>query len=97
MTFQSCPAAAIFFSCIDIVDAYYQIPVDPTCSHKLTISTPLGSHRYRYLPMGLATSSNYFQALMHEVLSGIPRVFVYLDDVFAMSETEEGHPVTSRL
>ena len=41
--------------------------------------------------MGLATSSNYFQALMHEVLSGIPRVFVYLDDIFVMSETEEEH------
>ena len=28
---------------------------------------------------------------MLEVLSGIPRVFVYLDDIFAMSETEEEH------
>ena len=82
-----------FFSCIDIVDAYYLIPFDPTCSHKLTISTSLGSYGYRYLPMGLATSSNCFLALMHEVLSGIPRVFVYLDDIFVMSETEEHRPL----
>ena len=73
------------FSCIDIVDAYYQIPVDPSCSHKLTITTPIGCYRYLYLPMGLATSSNYFQSLMHEVLSDIPGVFVYLDDIFLMS------------
>ena len=30
---------------------------------------------------------------MHEVLSGIPRVFVYLDDTSVMSETEEEHRI----
>ena len=48
------------FSCIDVVDAYKQISVDPSCSHKLNITTPIGCYRYLYLPMGLATSSNYF-------------------------------------
>ena len=79
------------FSCLDIVDAYYQIPVDPSCSEKLTITTPIGCFKYLFLPMGLATSSNYFQRLMNDVLAGIPRVFVYLDDIFVMSETMKEH------
>ena len=79
------------FSCIDVADAYYQIPVDPSCSHKLTIATPIGCYRYLYLRMGLATSSNYFHFLMHEVLSDIPGFFVYLDDIFLVSQTEQEH------
>ena len=80
-------------SCIDIVDTYYQIPVDSSCSHKLTIATPIGYYRYLYLPMGLATSSNYFQSLMHEVFLDILGVFVYLDDIFPISQTEQEHRI----
>ena len=41
--------------------------------------------------MGLATSSGYFQKLMNEVLSGLPQVFVYLDDIIIMSSSLEDH------
>ena len=70
MTFSGCN----IFSCTDIMDAYYQIPVDPSCSHKLTITTAIGCYRYLHLPLGLATFSNYFQSLMHKVISDIPGV-----------------------
>ena len=38
------------FSCIDIVDAYYQIPVDTSCSRELTTTNPIDCYRYLYLP-----------------------------------------------
>ena len=69
---------------MDINDAYYHIPVNSADSHKLTITTPLGNYKYLYLPMCLATSSGYFQTLMNEGLSGLPRVFVSLDDIIVM-------------
>ena len=43
--------------------------------------------------MRLATSSNYFQSSMREVLSDIPGVFVYLDDIFLTSKTEQEHRI----
>ena len=79
------------FSSIDIADAYYKIRVRPEDRHKLTITTPLGNYKYNFLPMGLASSSTYFQLLMNEVLSGLPHVFCYLDDVIVMSKTRLEH------
>ena len=70
-----------WFSSIEIKDAYYHIPVRPADSHKLTITTPIGNFRHLFLPMGLATFSGYFNKLMNEVLSGLPQVFMYLDDI----------------
>ena len=41
--------------------------------------------------MGLATSNNYFQKLVNEVLCGLPQVFVHLDDIIIMSSSKEDH------
>ena len=82
------------FSSIDISDAYYNLPIKPEDKHKLTITTPLGNYSYNYLPMGLATSSTYFQQLMNEALAGIPQVFCYLDDVIVMSHNPTDHKRT---
>ena len=57
----------------------------------LTIATSLGNFQYNFLPMGLATSSCYYQRLMYEVVAGLPNVFVYLDDIIVMSQTKEQH------
>ena len=85
-----------WFSCLDIADAYYNIPVNPAHKHKLTITTPLGNYCYNYLPMGLASSSCYYQRLMNEVISGLPQVFCYLDDIIVMSKTYDEHIVLLR-
>ena len=63
------------FTSIDISYAYCNIPIKPEDKHKLTITTPLSNYSYNYLPMGLATSSTYFQQLMNEALIWIPQVF----------------------
>ena len=81
------------FSSIDIADAYYNIRVRPEDRHKLTITT-LGNYQYNFLLIGLAFSSTYFQLLMNEVLSGLPHVFCYLDDVTAMFTTRLEHRQT---
>ena len=81
-----------WFSSIDIKDVYYHISVRPADSHKLTITTPIGNFKYLLMPRGLGTSSGYFQKLMNEVLSGLPQMFVYLDDIIIiMSSSLEDH------
>ena len=92
--FTSLAHGCTVFSSIDIADAYYNIKVDPKDRHKLTITTPLGNYQYNYLPMGLASSSTYFQLLMNEVVAGIPQTFCYLDDVIIMSKSHSEHLLT---
>ena len=65
-----------WFSSLDVKDAYYNIPVKESDRHKLTITCPLGNFSYKYLPMGLASSSAYYQRLMNEVVTGMSNVFV---------------------
>ena len=80
-----------WFSSINIADAYYNIPVNPLHKHKLTITTPLGNYCYNYLPMGLSSSSCYYQRLINEVVSGLPQVYYYLDDLIIMSQSYDEH------
>ena len=80
-----------WFSSIVIADAYYNIPVNPLHRHKLTITSPLGNYCYNYLPMGLSSSSCYYQRLMNEVVSGLPQVYCYLDDLIIISQNYEEH------
>ena len=80
-----------YFTTLDIKDAYYSIPVRPADKHILTIATPLGNFQYNFLPMGLATSSCYYQRLMNEVAAGLPNVFAYLDDIIVLSQTKKQH------
>ena len=79
------------FTTLDIKDAYYFIPVRPAHKHMLTMATPPGNFQYNFLPMGLATSSCYYQRLMNEADAGLPNVFAYLDDIIVMSQNKEQH------
>ena len=89
-----------YFTTLDIKDAYYVIPLRPSDKHKLTIATPLGNFQYNFLPMGLATSSCFYQKLMNEVVSGVSNVFAYLDDIIVKSKDDHMntlHQLFSRL
>ena len=92
--FSSLASGCKYFSCLDIKDAYYNIPVNEADKHKLTIATPLGNFCFNFLPMGLASSSAYYQQLMNEMVSGLPRVFSYLDDLIVVGRTRDEHDRT---
>ena len=92
--FTSLAHGCSIFTCLDISDAYYIIRVKQEDQHKLTITTPLGNFSHNFLPMGLASSSTFFQRLKNEVLAGIPEVLCYLDGVIIMSKTHSHHEQT---
>ena len=82
-----------FFSKIDLVKGYYQVPIDEESQPMTAFSTQHNQYHFKRLSFGLKNSGIQFQRNMQEVLSEFSskKVIVYIDDIMIISETFEEH------
>ena len=59
-SFTTATAGASFFSVIDLVRGYHQIPMDPADVEKTAIITPFGLYEFLRMPFGLKNSAQAF-------------------------------------
>ncbi len=84
-------AGRVVFTKLDLKQAYQQLPLDDKAANLLTINTHRGLLRARRLQFGVSTAVSIFQRFMDTLLTGIPGVQPYLDDILISGKTMEDH------
>jgi predicted aspartyl protease len=82
-----------YFSKLDLLKGFNQIPVEARSREYMAVSTPVGLYQPTVMPFGVKNAPGSFQREMRRVLSGKLNhgVFVFIDDIILWSRTEEEH------
>ncbi|XP_058456755.1 uncharacterized protein K02A2.6-like [Malaya genurostris] len=85
------------FSIIDLSDAYLQLEVDDSSKKLLTINTHRGLYQFNRLAPGVKSAPGAFQRLVDGMISDIPGVRSFIDDVIVFSKDMKSHLVSLNL
>ncbi len=81
-----------FYSSVDVVSAFWHIPLHPESIVKTGFSTPFGNWEWLRMPFGLCNASAPFQRFMNDhIACGFDFVSIYLDNIDVFSDTWEEH------
>ncbi|KAG7297849.1 hypothetical protein JYU34_018592 [Plutella xylostella] len=82
---------SVYFTKLDLSQAYNQILLDDDSQMLTVINTHRGLLKYKRLVYGLASSPGIFQRLMVNLLKDIKNVVVFFDDILCTGTTFEEH------
>ena len=81
----------VYFSKIDLSEAYLQIPMEENSSELLCINTHRGLYKFERLAFGVKVAPAIFQQVMDTMLGGLDFTIAYLDDILIKSQSKEEH------
>ena len=77
------------FTKLDMSQAYQQICLDDESKKYVVINASKGLFQYNRLPFGISSVPGIFQRVMENILQGVPKVVVYLDDILITGENDD--------
>ncbi len=82
-----------FFSSLDLLSGYWQVPLDPESRKITAFSTNEGHFESVRMPFGLKTAPITFQRMITTLLGDLKKknIFAYLDDIIIASSDEDSH------
>jgi hypothetical protein len=83
----------VYFTTLDMVKGYYQIPLDEESRKYTAFSTQRNHWQFKRLSFGLCNAPASFQREIQAVLAPFPssKVIAYLDDILIMGRNFEEH------
>ena len=80
-----------FFTKTDLSKGYWQISLSERFKLLTEFETPRGLFQFKTMPFGLVNSGATFCRLMRIILSKLPNVDSFVDDMWIFTETWEDH------
>lgn len=77
----------LFFTKLDLKDAYFHIELHEDVRHFTTFMSSNGLMRFKRLPFGLSCAPELFQKVMEKLMINCKGVIVYLDDILITAST----------
>lgn len=79
------------FSTLDLTQAYQQLRATPGTAEVLNLNTLKGLYKVKRLPSGISAAPAISQRFMESMLTGLPGVCTYLDDVIVGARNATEH------
>ena len=79
------------FTKIDLSSAYQQLLLEQQSRELVTINTHKGLYHYTRLPFGVSAAPAIFQWMMDSILTGLPHVACYIDDILITGRNDSKH------
>lgn len=76
-----------FMAKLDLRKAFYHIKLGKELKSLLTFKSPWGYFTYKRMPFGLSAAPEVFQSIIDQIVTGIPQVKAYMDDIIAVADT----------
>ena len=80
---------ARYFSTLDLASGFWQVPPRQQDREKTTFSVGSDHYEFTVMPFGLTNASATFQRMMGNILKGMKRCLVFIDDIIIFSERWE--------
>ena len=88
---RSIPTGMKYFTAVDTLKGYYQVPLDEESIDLTTFFTPFGRFHYRLLPFGVTHAGDDYSRRVSDIFDDLPNSRRIIQNMLVFSENYEEH------